>query len=1012
MKSKLLMTTAIISISFAVSSNADIRYEVKAGETVDIPAGIYENNNETGNGGIASITQGTLNIADGAELKNSKAKFGGAVFNKSGTIETGKVLFEGNEATSSGGAIYNYQTGAKTTIGNDSSFNKNKAAQTGGAIFNGTTTNIGSNVIFSDNKAGTWGGAIYNNTDGKVDIKNNVVFSGNEAGQYGGAIFNRGEIIVTDKALFAKNTAENYGGAIYNYTNGTTNGTVEIGSNVVFSGNEAKQFGGAIFNISSIKISSNAVFTGNKSQNNAGDKVEGVGGAIYSQDGSLEIGEGALFEGNESGYSGGALHITGENHADVTINQATFKDNKSGNGGAIALGINDANKTFTIKNSMFEHNAAANNGGAFVQLQTLGNGAKIEIDNTTFLNNEAEYEGGALTSDSVMNITNSTFTGNKTLNEVDDPRIAGGGAIVMWDQGKVTIKNSAFNNNTTAGKGGVIGTRPKDKDAENKGSFLYIEDSTFDGNKAELNGGVISTYVPTTIVNSSFTNNTSGGKGGALTVGNDTTLTIKGDNNFTGNNDSTGANDISNNKGRVEVSGNLTLDGGISGAGTTVFEEGSVLTVTTGKTKITNDVINNGASVNLIINTGFEGEYQLVEGTLNKEFYDYDKNKIYKVDSIKNGSYNVSKKSTEEVAEALETTDSTAEKLLAVISGGDSNKEFADIADRLNVAAQEGNSGFVEDALANLGADHNPIVRIRETDLNNMLFAAINDELNDADGALAEGLSSGDSLKQTKVWIRTMANRLDKEKTSKASGFDADTYGVAFGLQAELENNITAGFGYAYAKTDVSGHRRDTDVQSNTAFVYGKYQPANWYLNAAIAYTWSDYDEKKSVLGYNADGKYEVKTLASEAMYGYEAKLNSYELTPEAGLRYMHIDQGSYTDNLGTHVQSRDMDVLTAVAGAKVGKTYTTEKGVVIRPEISAAVTYDLTDDNNNLAVTLANGAGYISHGESLERLGFEAGLKAAVDVSENAKISAGYQTRLRKDYQDHTFMLEARYDL
>ncbi len=923
------MTTALFSICFAVPANADVRYEVKADEKVDIPAGVYENNiNQAapGYGSLADVEGGTLKIAGDSQIKGNKANYGGAIYNKGGTIEIGKTIFENNEAKT-GGAIYTYKTGSTAIIAEESVFRNNTATHTGG-------------------------GALYVGSTGKLAVGNNTVF---------------------DKNIVAEKGSLQYGGAIYNNT-----GELNIGSNVVFKNN--KLLG---------KYAS--------------------GGAIVSSNGNLKIGDGALFEGNESNYGGGAIYITGKAHTDVTINKATFRNNKdNSDGGAVALNVNDPAKTITITNSMFDHNAAANNGGAFVQFQTKGNGAKIEIDNTTFLNNEAGYEGGALTSDSIMNITNSTFTGNKTLNEEDTPLRAGGGAIALWDQGKVTIKDSVFNNNTTASKGGVIGTRSKETASET--SFIYIEDSKFDGNNAGLDGGAISTFVPTTIINSSFTNNTSGGKGGALTVGNDATLTIQGDNNFTGNSDSTGDNDISNEKGRIEVSGNLTLDGGISGAGTTVFEEGSVLTITTGKTKITNDVINNGASVNLIINTGFEGEYQLVEGTLDKEFYDYDKNKIYKVDSIQNGSYNVSKKSAEEVSEALDVATSTATAVLAAVSGSDTdNAEFNAIADKLNEAAQTGNTAVVREA-EKLGADASPVVRVVETMRSNMIFAAVNDELNEADGAMAESMSSGDYFRKVKVWIRSLYNYADKDGTSKAAGFDADTYGVAMGIDKELNNHVKAGLGYAYSQTDVNGRGRDTDVDSNTLFVYGQYKPANWYLNTALAYSWSEYDEKKSVLGYNADAKYDVDTIALQSMYGFEGKFGDYDLNPEIGLRYMRIAEDGYTDKLGSKVKSKDSDVLTLVAGAKIAKDFELENDRVLRPELRAAVTYDVISDDNNANVILANGAGYRVNSEKLKRLGVELGANVATEVANNWELSAGYEIRLREDYYDNTFMLNAKY--
>ena len=138
--------------------------------------------------------------------------------------------------------------------------------------------------------------------------------------------------------------------------------------------------------------------------------------------------------------------------------------------------------------------------------------------------------------------------------------------------------------------------------------------------------------------------------------------------------------------------------------------------------------------------------------------------------------------------------------------------------------------------------------------------------------------------------------------------------------------------------------------------------------------------------------------------------LNGFDVTPEAGLRYAHISQDGYTDALGTSVAANDSDILTAIVGAKVAKDYALDSDTIIRPELRAAVTYDLVDDANNSNVVLANGFAYRVNGEKLNRLGFELGAKVATDVSDNWEISLAYEGGFREDYQNHTGMLNAKY--
>jgi opacity protein-like surface antigen len=59
----------------------------------------------------------------------------------------------------------------------------------------------------------------------------------------------------------------------------------------------------------------------------------------------------------------------------------------------------------------------------------------------------------------------------------------------------------------------------------------------------------------------------------------------------------------------------------------------------------------------------------------------------------------------------------------------------------------------------------------------------------------------------------------------------------------------------------------------------------------------------------------------------------------------------------------------------------------------------------------LANGASYTVDGEKLNRLGFELGAKVTTKATEKVEVSAGYLTRIREDYQDHTLTVDAKYN-
>lgn len=971
MKNKLLLTTALVGVAFAMPTMAAEEWDGKTshlipqGETLVLEENsLVENitNNADGIGGALSTSKpkngvenpGTLIVKSGTVFKNNTAKYDGGAIANFGVLDIDGATFEANksqtETTDSqpvGGGAISLGIDSKTTIKN-TKFVNNETGFNGGAIGTRRTINNGDitngshenhSLIISDsafigNKA----------TGTTTDRADNKLQGGN-----GGAIANSFNNTQISNTVFEKNEAIN-GGAVYNQSLYNTNnqaqetdkgGDIKF-ADVTFDGNKASTNGGAIFNDANTnaELSGTVVFSGNEAGN--------AGGAIFVADASssMEIASGAVFKSN-SAKLGGAIYNKGNLG---TLDGVTFEDNTAEtNGGAI---LNSNGGTIaSITNSIFKNNTSTNGGGAAI----YNKGGEIaEISNTVFEGNIAEK-------------------GN-------------GGAI--------------FNGGTTAAN-------------------ITLDNVQFIGNQAANgSGGAISTSGVVNIANATFENNSASTGGGAINV--DGTVKLSGENTFSGNKVGDKLNDINlnqnNGQAKVDVSGTLTLDGGISGEGTTSFADNTKLNITE-NTTFGEDVaitIGENTELGLIVDSGEESAEFDTSKLLGENGFTLADNALYNAIVGDNGKVTMEQKSADEAAASLGLSGSQAEAVLGAISGGSSdNANFNSFREALNQHLQSADKAQVSNgtgAADLLTADANPVIRSVETGIHNMVFSVVSDELNGTSAAMAEGKSSGDAFKQVKAWVKALFSHSDHESTSKASGFDTNSDGVAMGIDKQLDNRTKVGLGYAYSSTDISSGIRDTDVDTHTAFVYGQYKPANWYINTVVAYNWSDYSEKKAALGFNANADYDVESWAVQSLYGYEMQLNGYDVTPEAGLRYAHISQDGYTDALGTSVAANDSDILTAIVGAKVAKDYALDSDTIIRPELRAAVTYDLVDDANNSNVVLANGVAYRVNGEKLNRLGFELGAKVATDVSDNWEISLAYEGGFREDYQNHTGMLNAKY--
>jgi predicted outer membrane repeat protein len=253
--------------------------------------------------------------------------------------------------------------------------------------------------------------------------------------------------------------------------------------------------------------------TGDNSDNSY-HVVKGKGGATL--DGFSVTGGNS--DGTGSAYGGGMYSISS---SDQTVANCTFIDNRarygaglynSGpltvvdstfannvamvNGGAIA---NSSSYTLTVTNSTFTSNSAGNDGGGIYNEDSV----PARVKGCTFANNSAK-NGGALfnTGDSSPYVDNCTFTGNSASSY--------GGAIYNFDLSSPLVQTCTFTNNSATYGGAIF---------DGYQCSTYVNHCTFTDNHASSVGGAFMANASTgsSVSVSTFTGN-SASLGGAIAV--------------------------------------------------------------------------------------------------------------------------------------------------------------------------------------------------------------------------------------------------------------------------------------------------------------------------------------------------------------------------------------------------------------------------------------------------------------------------------------------------------------
>ena len=881
---------------------------------------------------------------------------------------------------------------------------------------------------------------IWVNADATVNIQAGAIFRNNRAegndGSSGGAILNEETLNILgdsgNRVEFISNYTSVAGGAICSYTN------LEV-KNSLFDSNEAQKTAGAIDIIGNANII-DSIFQ----KNIAHGEQDGEG-----QDTFVYV---STSNGKTYDAESGAVGISAGSN--VTITGSSFEENVAGIGGALGNG-----SMVTVNNSTFNKNYAASQGGAIINFlynkstQTVQD-IKETINNVSFTQNHAKSSGGAISTFSMSDITNSQFIGNYTESASFGD---GGGAMFVGAESITKIKDSLFENNTSASAGGAIMTRSADI-ANNSAAKLDITETTFKNNTAATTGGALDTYFYNSeakefqiyVDNSTFegnaaaqggaifnhgledrggnkasmhlnsvtfTGNTAVENGGAIY--NESAVELAGTNTFTGNKANGTANDIHNLGSLTIASGTTTMDGGITGDGELVIANGATLNI--GIASVSQDTITlNGT----LLATVRDGDAQITagtfggNGTLSLVFNDEGTYHVFGDDVFANAKSQVSStiydltwinedkdvtatlKSAANLAQENNLSSNDAAAILGMTQS--SSEKLNDIAVKLQEKLAEATPEAQREVEHAAKAVHPETESVTQS-MTTAVQTAVTNLAGARMAAPTIGRNGGDiTMTSGGVWAQGLFN-----KSKQNDAFHGYTRGIAAGMDGTLNKVWTVGAGYSYAHSDVTGLARDTEIDSNTVFLYGQYKPAEWYVNAVANYTMADYSEEGAVMGNPVTADYDVDSFGLSVATGYDL---DFGLTPELGLRYMYVMADDYTNSLGVKTKSDNTNFLTGVLGAKYAFNVQADRYTSFIPQLNAAIKYDMLSDKNVATVTMPGVDAYTLDVERLSRFGGEFGIGLGMK-HRGLDFSINYDIDVRKDYTSQTGMLKFRYN-
>ena len=376
-----------------------------------------------GNGTPASCTEAALDAALAQLYPGPNFPGGVLTFNCGPTPHTillsrekvldyGTVVDGGGRITLSGSGItriFAVEQEARVEIRNITLLDG--AATAGGAIFAG----------------GNWEPG-YEFTSLLLD---HVVVRNSQAISFGGGIATqRTHLSIRNSSIEENSALEGGGGGISFNT-----GTLSINNSLILANNaQSNGAGMEVWNASNFDISHTLIQSNSAASVNPRDPSDGGGIRLLNSHGIITATE-ILQNNSEEGRGGGVY----SEDSDFTIHQSTIGHNRAIHGGGLSID----GGTITLQGVTLANNSAINDGGGIRAIASN----QIYLTNTTFAQNQAQFSGGGIfTESSNVILTNVTISGNRAGNR-------GGGVYHRY--GASALQNVTIVENHAATGGGI-----------------------------------------------------------------------------------------------------------------------------------------------------------------------------------------------------------------------------------------------------------------------------------------------------------------------------------------------------------------------------------------------------------------------------------------------------------------------------------------------------------------------------------------------------------------------------
>ncbi|MCC6598614.1 MAG: autotransporter domain-containing protein [Alphaproteobacteria bacterium] len=286
------------------------------------------------------------------------------------------------------------------------------------------------------------------------------------------------------------------------------------------------------------------------------------------------------------------------------------------------------------------------------------------------------------------------------------------------------------------------------------------------------------------------------------------------------------------------------------------------------------------------------------------------------------------------------------------------------------------------------------------------------------------GVATGNMGQGLTAWIQGFGKTAEQDRRDGIDGYDADTYGVAVGIDTEnVSDAATLGLALSYANSDVDSENANTtesDIDSYQVSLYGDYDLGqSTYVAGNLGYARNNIDQTRhnvgGVAGLNANADYDSDQYIAYAELGRDYAVGNAVITPNVLAHYQHISIDDYTETgaggANLNVDNDSLNIFELGIGADAKWNLKQANGNEVVPGLHVGYRHDLIGDEVESSSTFTGGgASFNTQGADPANGTFNVGASLSLYTVDNWSVSGNYDYEYKSDYDSHGGYIRAGY--